>query len=68
MLKVQAVRRVPWTCQWGRFGGPVPALQVEVRGFVFWMCGHPDEPTPQPLTRGSCEQCSRWKMPDDPDA
>jgi hypothetical protein len=68
MLKVQAVKRVPWTCKWGRFGGPVRPLEATAAGFVFWMCSHPNEPAPQPLPRGCCEQCPFWEMPDDPDA
>lgn len=68
MPKAQTLRRVPWTCRWGRFGGPVPPLETGTPGFVFWMCGHPDEPTPRPLTRGSCEACPNWDMPEEADA
>jgi hypothetical protein len=68
MPDTQTVKRVPWTCKWGRFGGPVRPLETDKHGFVFWMCGHPDEPEPRPLTRGSCESCRLWDMPGDPDA
>lgn len=68
MLKAQSLKRVPWTCKWGQFGGPVPPLDTPVAGFVFWMCGHPGEPAPRPLTRDSCGMCPNWELPEDPDA
>jgi hypothetical protein len=68
MAKALAVRRVPWTCKWGRFGGPVRPLETTVAGFVFWTCDHPNEPVPRPLDRGSCDQCPYWEMPEDADA
>ena len=68
MPNAQTIKHVPWTCKWGRFGGPVRPSETGVPGFVFWMCGHPDEPGPQPLTRGSCESCPNWEQPVDPEA
>jgi hypothetical protein len=54
----ETVQRVPWTCQSGRFGEPMRATAVS-RGYVFWTCGHPDNPG-QPLDRDSCLTCKRW--------
>jgi hypothetical protein len=62
MATAQSLRRVPWTCRWGRFGGPVKAAGVATQGFVFWVCGHPHETgAPRPLDRGACESCPRWE-------
>lgn len=68
MPHAHTVKHVPWTCKWGRFGGPVRPGENGVPGFVFWTCGHPDEPGPRPLTRGSCESCPNWEQPEDPEA
>lgn len=68
MAHTQTVRHVPWTCKWGRFGGPVSHAETSVRGFVFWTCGHPEEPEPRPLTRGSCDTCTKWELREDSDA
>ncbi len=68
MPTAQTVKRVPWTCKWGRFGGPVESRDAEMPGFVFWMCGYPAERGPQPLARGSCESCPNWQAPEDPEA
>lgn len=61
MPNSQTVKHVPWTCKWGRFGGPVQPPERVVSGFVFWMCDHPAEASPRPLTRGSCDSCPRWE-------
>lgn len=62
MVIAQSLRRVPWTCRWGRFGGPVQASGAAAPGFVFWVCGHPEETAgPRPLGRGACENCPRWE-------
>ena len=36
-----SIKHVPWTCRWGRFGGPVDPNDPSAPGFVFWVCGHP---------------------------
>jgi len=64
MAKVQTLRKVPWTCRWGQFGGPVNPADMAIPGFVFWMCAYPAEASPRPLARGSCEVCPNWE-PDD---
>jgi hypothetical protein len=55
-----SVRQVPWTCRWGRFGGPVEQPGSGAAGFVFWVCAHP-EISPRLLERGSCEHCPHWE-------
>jgi hypothetical protein len=59
------LRHVPWTCRWGRFGGPIDSAGTPVRGFVFWLCGHPDAPAGRLLDRGSCEACTNWEAADE---
>jgi hypothetical protein len=62
MVTAQSLRRVPWTCRWGRFGGPVQAAGAATQGFVFWVCGHPQEAeTGRPLDREACERCPNWE-------
>lgn len=61
METTQMLRHVPWTCRWGRFGGPVDSPAGNAPGFVFWVCGHPDKKGPKLLDRGSCEVCSLWE-------
>jgi hypothetical protein len=56
-----SLRRVPWTCRWGRFGGPVEPRDTTPHGFVFWFCMHPDLPAGRLLDRGSCELCPMWE-------
>lgn len=62
MTTPHTLRREPWTCKWGRFGGPIEATIHEAPGFVFWTCAHPEEQPPRPLNRGTCEQCPRWEV------
>jgi hypothetical protein len=63
MGNAPTLRKVPWTCKWGQFGGPVSQPEAAIPGFVFWMCAHPSvtAATRGPLTRGSCEQCPDWE-------
>jgi hypothetical protein len=62
MPEFQSIRHVPWTCKWGRFGGPVDNPAVPAQGFVFWTCGHPEIGDVQAaLARGSCENCPKWE-------
>jgi hypothetical protein len=57
----QSLRHVPWTCRWGRFGGPVEASAQSPRGFVFWVCGHPLNDRPRLLDRTACQECPLWE-------
>ncbi len=56
-----AVRRTPWTCKWGRFGGPVNARDEVSPGFAFWVCGRPQGTAPRLLGRDDCVKCDRWE-------
>ena len=60
-MLTQSLRHVPWTCRWGRFGGPVDAPAGMGPGFVFWVCAHPGEGGLRPLDRDSCERCPDWE-------
>jgi hypothetical protein len=57
------VRRVPWTCQWGRFGVAVEADASSSKvDAVFWGCHHPIRAPRLQLTRcGECETCRYWE-------
>jgi hypothetical protein len=55
------IKHVPWTCRWGRSGGPVDPNDTSAPGFVFWVCGHPETLGPKVLGSGSCETCGRWE-------
>jgi hypothetical protein len=55
------LKRVPWTCRWGHFGGPLDATIPRDFGFVFWVCARPDTDLPRILNRDSCEDCARWE-------
>ena len=60
MLTRATLRRVPWTCKWGRFGGPMRSKDAS--GFVFWTCGLLQERSePRPLGRDTCERCPDWE-------
>ena len=62
MTTSQVLRRVPWTCRWGRFGGPVPPMHMCVPGFVFWTCECPRLEADSRLPgRGACEHCPDWE-------
>jgi hypothetical protein len=61
-MNTQILRRVPWTCRWGHFGGPVVPAGGLTPGFVFWMCDRPqDPPGPRALDVGTCENCPYWE-------
>ena len=62
-MKPYNIRRVPWTCQWARFG-----LAVEDLGpagsrvdDVFWACHNPRACTLRLITRDECERCPFWE-------
>lgn len=56
-------RRVPWTCEWGRFGVVIEdmgAARSRVDD-VFWACHYPKGAPGIRLTkRGECEHCPFW--------
>lgn len=63
-MKPYMIPRVPWTCQWGRFGvatedlGPAGTRVDD----VFWVCHHPTRaPQLQLSERGECENCLFWE-------
>ena len=57
------IGRVPWTCEWGRFGVAVESLgtgDARVHD-VFWACHHPSRaPDLRLMKRGECERCPHW--------
>ncbi|HXW08267.1 MAG TPA: hypothetical protein VD833_23755 [Vicinamibacterales bacterium] len=57
----QSLRHVPWTCKWGRFGGPIETAIESAHGFVFWRCANPMLSHPNVLQRGMCEACRLWE-------
>lgn len=60
MPTIHTIRKVPWTCRWGRFGGPVTEAGTVAPGFLFWVCGHPTAGAPKLLGRDTCEACAWW--------
>lgn len=64
MQAQQRIRRVPWTCRWGVFGGSVSVRQHMPRGFNFWRCQHPQMDPAEPLGRDTCEECPWWEAVD----
>jgi hypothetical protein len=62
MPTAQTLRRVPWTCRWGQFGGPVTPAGPPVSTAVFWVCDRPQgRAGPRPLHRSACEECPNWE-------
>ena len=63
-MKSYTVRRVPWTCEWGRFGVAIEDLgagQARVDD-VFWACHYPKDARGVRLThRDECEHCPSWQ-------
>jgi hypothetical protein len=57
----RTLRRVPWTCQWGRFGVAVEQVTpTESRvDDVFWACHHPSAEI-RSVSRRECETCPDW--------
>ena len=56
-----AIRRVPWTCRWGRFGVAVENTAAASRvDDVFWAC-HQAEHELRLTKRGECEECPHWE-------
>ena len=62
-MSTSSIRRVPWTCEWGRFGVAIEELGSGPRvDDVFWACHHPGRAPDIRLTkRGECERCPYWQ-------
>jgi hypothetical protein len=63
-MNAYSIRRVPWTCHWGRFGVAVEDLGLAGPKVddVFWACHHPAREPELRLTKcGECEQCPFWE-------
>jgi hypothetical protein len=62
-MRAYTIRRVPWTCEWGRFGVLSEDLgdgRARVDD-VFWGCHCPGYGAAPRLTkRGECETCPFW--------
>ena len=57
------LRRVPWTCEWGRFGVAIESITPTDSRVddVFWACHHPViAPHFKALTCGECRTCPLW--------
>ena len=57
------IGRVPWTCEWGRFGAAIEDLGAGHARVddVFWACHHPSRaPDLRVMKRGECERCPYW--------
>lgn len=53
----------PWTCEWGRFGGPGGTAVVTDGHAAFWKCCHPVlRASPRPLAPEDCEYCAFWSL------
>ncbi len=62
-MQAHTIRRVPWTCEWGRFGVATEDLGHDRSRVddVFWACHYPKEAAGVRLTRrGECETCPFW--------
>ena len=62
-MMASTIRRVPWTCEWGRFGVAIEDLGAGRSRVddVFWACHYPRGGTEVRLTtRGECEHCPFW--------
>ncbi len=51
------LRRVPWTCEWGRLGKQADPRTVAYQGYGFCSCEHPEHGR----TPGHCEACPSWE-------
>jgi hypothetical protein len=63
-MKSYSIRRVPWTCEWGRFGVAVEDLGADRSRVddVFWACHNPSGPAGIKVTkRDECERCPYWR-------
>ncbi len=63
-MEAYTIRRVPWTCHWGRFGVAVEDLGLAGSKVddVFWACHHPRRaPELRVTKRDDCEYCPFWE-------
>lgn len=61
-MQAHTIRRVPWTCEWGRFGVASEELdggRTRVDD-VFWGCHRPSDGAIRLTKRGECETCPFW--------
>ena len=66
VMTATAIRRVPWTCRWGRFGVAVDDTGLTPRlDDVFWACHRPVEEIRR-TTHGECEHCLHWEAAPNP--
>ena len=62
-MNSHCLRRVPWTCDWGRFGVAVEDLGAGRSRVddVFWACHRPSGAAGiRVTTRDECERCPFW--------
>jgi hypothetical protein len=62
-MKSYGIRRVPWTCEWGRFAVVIEDLGVGRTRVddVFWACHNPARsPEVRMTRRRECEECPHW--------
>lgn len=62
-MNPHSLRRVPWTCEWGRFGVAVEDLGAGRSRVddVFWACHRPSCAAGiRPIDRDECERCPAW--------
>lgn len=62
-MKAYTIRRVPWTCEWGRFGVAIEDLGAGRSRVddVFWACHYPSRAPELRMTkRDECEHCPFW--------
>ena len=60
-MTTHTIRRVPWTCRWGRFGVAVEDTGLAPRvDDVFWACHLPALDL-RLTKRGECERCPFWE-------
>ena len=64
-MNPRTVRRVPWTCEWGRFGVAVEQLSSTDSRVddVFWACHNPvRSPEVRSISRSECANCLAWVL------
>ena len=63
-MNLSILRRVPWTCEWGRFGVTTEDLGTAGTRVddVFWACHHPTRaPQFRVTARDECVRCPFWQ-------
>ena len=60
-MRPRTLRRVPWTCKWGRFGVAVEQVTPTESHVddVFWACHHPSTEI-RSVSKRECETCPEW--------